>query len=257
MFYKNNTQASDYKIKNIYRLSVNETFLYGAEGTIIIGLFGYFFYRSFLITVAALPLVIFFIRYKKKQSIERSKYELRIQFKEALSAVNGSYRAGYSLENAFLEAEHDMKTFYGTGGRIVKELEVLRLGLGNNQPLTKLIEDMGRRTGVSDISEFASVMVIGKQTGGNLGEMMETFINVTQERVHAMQEIEATISAKKMEQKIMCCVPFFIIFYIDATSKGFFDVLYNNIAGRLIMTVCLVLYVFSIVMSNKITDIRI
>ena len=242
---------------NLKQRDLRYKITYFLEGTVLIAVFGYFFYRSFMITVLAMPLSIFYVRYKSNQAVIKNRYELRIQFKEALNSINGSYRAGYSLENAFVEAVRDMVAFYGRDSAIVKELEAIRTGLGNNQPLTTLIEDMGKRTVVRDINEFASVLVIGKQTGGNIGEMIETFISVTQEKVQAMQEIEAMISAKKMEQKIMCCVPFFIIFYIDMTSKGFFDMLYNNIAGRLIMTVCLGLYLVSIGMAQKITDIRI
>lgn len=240
-----------------YRMSLKEVLLFAAEGTMILGLFGYFFYRSVLITVLASPLVVFYILYKKNHAAEKYKAEIRMQFKEALTSINGSYRAGYSLENAFLEAINDMQSFYGKNAGIVKELIAVRLGLKNNIPLTNLIEDMGRRTGVSDIREFAAILVIGKQTGGNIGDMIESFIGVMQEKLQATQEIEAMISAKKMEQKIMCCVPFFIIFYIEITSKHFFDVLYNNVVGRLIMTGCLIMYVISIAMSKRISDIRI
>ncbi|MCR4748921.1 MAG: type II secretion system F family protein [Lachnospiraceae bacterium] len=234
-----------------------EDILYALQGMALVGVFGYFFYKSLIITLMALPLSLFFVRYKRQKQTVKKRNELRIQFKEALVSINGSYRAGYSLENAFIEAEKDMSTFYGKKGHIVKELKAIRLGLGNNVPLTRLIEDMGVRTGVSDIREFASILVIGKQTGGNIADMIETFINVAQDKVSAMQEIETMIGAKKMEQKIMSMVPFFIIFYIDATSKGFFDVLYNNLAGRMIMTVCLFLYIVSVFMAQKITDIRI
>lgn len=65
------------------------------------------------------------------------------------------------------------------------------------------------------------------------------------------------ISAKKMEQKIMNLVPFLIIFYIGTTSKGFFDVLYHNLVGVVVMTVCLVFYGAAWRFSKKIVEIEV
>ena len=53
----------------------------------------------------------------------------------------------------------------------------------------------------------------------------------------------------------MCMIPFFILFYMDVTSKGYFDVLYHNLVGIIIMTVCLGIYIFAFFMSEKITEI--
>ena len=65
------------------------------------------------------------------------------------------------------------------------------------------------------------------------------------------------ISSKKMEQKIMNMVPFLIIFYIGTTSKGFFDVLYHNVIGVIVMTVCLFFYGTAYLFSKRIVEIEV
>ena len=65
------------------------------------------------------------------------------------------------------------------------------------------------------------------------------------------------ISAKKMEQKIMNFVPFLIIFYIGTTSRGFFDVLYHNLIGIAVMTVCLGFYGVAYLLSKRIVEIEV
>lgn len=240
-----------------YKLPISKLFIYGLEGIVIISVLGYFFYRSMLITLLLMPLDILFIKKKSKDLQEQRRLELQIQFKETLVSVSGSVRAGYSLENAFLESEKDMLMFYGKKSAIADELSTVRLGLKNSVPLVSLIADIGKRSGIQDIKDFAAVLVIGKQTGGNLNEIIDSFVNLTEEKIQVLQEIETIISSKKFEQKIMNCVPFFIIFYIESANQGFFEILYNSIFGRILMTGCLLVYCTSIYISERITNIQI
>ena len=64
-------------------------------------------------------------------------------------------------------------------------------------------------------------------------------------------------AGKKMEQIIMKYMPFAIMLYMSITSPGFFDVLYHNAMGVLIMTGCLILYVVACFIADKILKIEI
>lgn len=240
-----------------YIMSTKELLIYGAEGLALLSLFGYFFYRSFLITIMGIPLIYIYIVWKSKELKESRKFNLRLQFKEALVSVAGSLQAGYSLENSFFEAYKEMASFYGTNSLIARELRIIEQGVNNGRPLVQMLMDFGKRSEVDDIAEFASVLVIGKRTGGNLLEIMYSFISVMEEKISVVEEIKTMVSAKRFEQKIMNCVPFFIIFYIELTSPGFFNSLYHNLIGQVIMTFCLVMYLLSIHMSGKIMQIEI
>lgn len=245
---------SDY---DIYRLSVKEILVSAIEGILIIGIFGYFFYRSLFITILALPLIYFYILYKSVIIKQKRKSELRYQFKEILVSVSGSIRAGYSLENAFLEAEKDIISFYGKEALIANELSVLRTGLKNNKTITTLITDMSKRCEIQEMKEFADVLVIGKQTGGNLTDIIDSYIKIAEDKFQIIQEIETIVSSRRYEQRIMDVIPFLIIFYIEITNRGFFDVLYTSVLGRVIMTFCLMVYLAAYAMAERITNIEI
>ena len=88
-------------------------------------------------------------------------------------------------------------------------------------------------------------------------EVMERCVCVIEEKLVTEREIQVLISAREMEQKIMNVVPFGILLYISVTSKGFFDVLYHNLAGVCIMTVCLAVYVGAVILSSKIVNIEV
>ena len=110
---------------------------------------------------------------------------------------------------------------------------------------------------VEDIQDFAGVLRVGKQTGGNLPVLFENSMLVIEEKISVKQEILTLISAKRLESRIMSVIPFVIIFYVDTTSKGYFDVLYTGVAGKILMTACLGVYIFAVWMSGRIMDIEI
>lgn len=105
--------------------------------------------------------------------------------------------------------------------------------------------------------QFADVFLIAKRSGGNMTDILAKTAAVIEQKIETDKEIQLMIGAKKMEQKIMNMVPFLIIFYIGTTSKGFFDVLYHNLIGVVIMTVCLGFYGVAYFMSKRIVEIEV
>ena len=83
------------------------------QGILIALAFGRLFYDSWIAVAALLPVVIPWYVYQKKRQIERNIRLIGIQFRDAISSVLTSLKAGYSPENAFLEAHHDMELCMG------------------------------------------------------------------------------------------------------------------------------------------------
>lgn len=240
-----------------YILNGRELIFYSAEGMLIIGIFAYFFYRSVLAFLLLSPTLPFFLKRKKKELAQKRRQELQIQFKDAVLSVSANQKAGYSVENAFKEAYHDMAMLYGEESSICRELYSIGKGLENNIVLEKLLYDFGCRSRLQDIMQFAEIFLIAKRNGGSMTEILSVTADTIEQKTAVDKEIEVLLSSRKTEQKIMNVVPFFIIFYINLTSKGFFDVLYHNPAGILIMTICLAVYLAAFIISRKIVEIEV
>lgn len=240
-----------------YTFSRREWALYLAEGIFIIGMISYFFYRSLWAAVFLSPILIIFLKMKKRELAGKRRMEINLQFKDAVLAVSANQRAGYSVENAFREAYKDMDVLYGRGSPICQELSYIIKGLDNNIILERLLYDFGCRSHVPDILQFADVFLIAKRGGGNMTEIIAGTADVIEQKIAVDKEIQVLLSSKKMEQKIMNAVPFLIIFYISLTSKGFFDVLYHNVIGIAVMTVCLAVYLAAFIISRKLVEIEV
>ena len=187
----------------------------------------------------------------------RRREELTGQFGEMTLGVITALKAGYSAENAFREAHAEMAFRFGEDSAICRELYRIGEGLRSRVPLEELLADLAQRSGVDEITEFADVFAICKRSGGNLVEVLERTVRLIRDRIEVETEIGILLSARRLEQRIMEAVPFLIILYIGAASRGFFDVLYGNLPGAVLMTGCLTAYLGAFVLSEKITAIHV
>lgn len=240
-----------------YCLSARELLLDLLMSALITGIFAYMFYQSW-IAFAAWPAVAFLVTKRdKREKIRLRRERLALQFKDAILAVNAGIQAGCSIENAFLEAEGEICSLYGRESEMARELAWIRKGLKNRIPLEQMLLNLGERSRVEEIQDFTEVFAVAKRLGGNLKEIIRRTVGLTQQRMEVEREIATMLAAKKYEQKVMNLIPFLLFGYLQLTSRGFFDILYHNGAGIIIMTFCLILYLCACLLSEKILDIRI
>lgn len=240
-----------------YTLTGKELLFCLGKGIFVTGVFAYVFYRSFL-GAAALPLVLWdLFRREKKAKIRQRKERLCLQFTDTVLAVSAGMQAGRAAENAFLEVEKEIRTLYGKDCEMAKELALLRKGLKNQFPLEELLRSLGERSHVEEIRDFTEVFAAAKRLGGNLREIIGRTAQMTQQRIEVEREIETLLSAKKYEQKVMVWIPFLLFGYMQISSPGFFDILYHNAAGILVMSVCLLLYLSACALGERFMDIRV
>ncbi|MBQ6968261.1 MAG: type II secretion system F family protein [Lachnospiraceae bacterium] len=236
-----------------YTFSPGELILYLVIGAALDAAVSWTFYRSIpVFFILLIPSEILFLRYIRQDLIEKRKYELSLEFREAIMAVLSSLNAGYSVENAFIEAGRVMEGLYGDS-LITEEFKVLTRRLRSNEALEKILLDLAWRSGIEDIADFAGVFSAAKRSGGDFTRIIRKAADSIGDKMDIMREIRTSISARKYETRIMELVPFVIIVYLSLSSSGFLSSLYHGITGTIVMTVCLALYVTGFLMAEKIT----
>ena len=125
-----------------------------AKSVLVVCVLAYFFYRSIWAVIPLTVVGVLFFRMETVRKVERVKEELNCQFKECILSVAASLKAGYAVENAFVESRNDMKLLYGEKSVIYKELEHIRRGLVINITLQELLTDLAHRSGSDDIMQF-------------------------------------------------------------------------------------------------------
>lgn len=206
-----------------------------------IGAFGYFYY----------------VKLKKKEYINKRQYEIRTQFCKMIESLSVAFIAGCSVDNAFMESYKDMERLYGASSYIVIELKELIHQMTMNRPVEKSLSNMADRTGIPEIKDFSVVFTQAKKSGGNFRDIISKTVYIISQKVETEKEIQVILNGKLFEQKVMSVIPFFIIAYLRYSSGSFMSVLYHNIMGVIVMTICLILYIFALLLSKKIADIEV
>lgn len=227
------------------------------QAAIVTILFGVFFYRSVAAGFFMIPVGLCFLMLSGRRKKTEKEQRLRNEFKETILSVAANLRAGYAVENAFRETLQEIGMLYGKETVIYQELYRIVQGLANRIEIETLMSQFAKRAKLTEIQEFSDIFAIAKKSGGNLTEIIYETAEIISEKIEVEKEIQVLTAAKRLEQNVMSVIPFAIILYVGATSAGYFDVLYTTVAGRMIMTVCMGIYVAAYMLAGKITEIQI
>jgi len=193
-----------------------------------------------------------------KDGLKKKRMEtLTIQFKDAILSVASSLNAGYSVENAFGVSLEEVERIYGKDSMIAEEIRLILYKTRMNRTFEEALLDFADRSGLEDVKSFADVFLAARKSGGELMKIIARTAEIIGEKIRIQEDIMTATAAKKMEQKIMSIIPILIVFYIEFTSPGFFDILYTTFMGRVIMSLCLVVYLFACWLSKLFLEIEV
>ena len=109
--------------------------------TMAVGFIGSFFLLFLFYRQAALCFLgavlgsVCYVRYRIKVQKEQEKWQLMVEFKEAMDSMVSALAAGYSMENAITEAYRDMKLLHSEDTRMMRELWDIQQKISLHQPL--------------------------------------------------------------------------------------------------------------------------
>ena len=197
-----------------------------------------------------------YLKLKRNELCERKRRKLSSEFRECAEMLSSYINAGYSVENAFLICSREADRLFGREAEISLGFKGIVDGIRMNKPVEALLEAFADASDLPDIMSLSEVFSIAKRTGGDLKEIIDRTVNVIREKSELMEEIRNMTAAKRYEQKIMTVLPFVVIIYIDITQPDFLSIMYNQHVGRLIMSICLLLFIISYFISRRIMNIE-
>lgn len=242
---------------DFFQLTASESRYLLGKTVFVIFLLDYFFYQSIWAFLPLAGVGFGYYRMEKRMLFQKKKETAREQFKELMLLTATGQKAGYSAENAFLSSYQDMKGLFGEDSSVCRMLRILKAGRENNSSFPELWKQIGNQLDVTEIIEFAQAYEISQRSSGNMASVMEKTADIIIHKIEAEKEIAVLLSARRLEQKIMNVMPFAIMLYISITSPGYFYDLYHSLAGVLVMSFCLFIYISAYALSVRIISIEI
>jgi tight adherence protein B len=189
---------------------------------------------------------LFLHRLKKKRLLAFTN-----QLSGALSLISNSLRAGYS----FLQA---METVAKEGSPPIAE-EFRRVLKENSLgvPVEKSLLEMTKRVPSEDLDLLVTAVLIQRQVGGNLAEVLDGIGHTIRERIRIQGEIRTLTAQGRMSGVIIGILPFLIGGILCAMRPDIFTLLFQKKAGWVMVAVALLMQTIGILLIKKIVSIKV
>jgi tight adherence protein B len=188
-----------------------------------------FFLRSPLISIplglfcAALPVLV--VAWKRKQRL--SKFEER--FPEALDLLGRAVRAGHAfttgLEMIAKECAEPL------AGEFRTTFEEQNFGL----PLRDALLNMSERVPLIDVRFFVTALLIQKETGGNLAEILDGLSRVIRDRFRIYREVQVKSAHGRLTAGILIALPILLGITLSILNPDYMKVLFEDPKGPYVL----------------------
>lgn len=226
----------------------------------LIGIMGfcsvYLLYKNVWISMAGMLVFILYAVMDKKGLEEKRRKKIQEMFLDFLMCLEPLLKNSGTFCIAFSEAVSDYKRFHGSDelscflDSAVKDFMI-------NISTSDVLSGMAEKMQLEDAYAFAKSMSICELTGGNAVEVTEKTTELLVGKIRILCDINASLSGKVFEQKIITIMPFMLLGLFAATAESYLEPLYNTSEGKIIMTIAGVLFLFQWLIGEKIARITV
>jgi tight adherence protein B len=165
---------------------------------------------------------LFYLLYKKKKRMQL----FQKQFPDVLDLLSRSLRAGHSFPSAIQMVAEEFPD--PTGTEFKKVSTEIYYGLSLNDALKNLT----KRVDCEDLGFFITSVVIQRETGGNLAEMMDSIAHIIRERFKLLGRVKALAAEGVLSAWILSLLPFGVAALIYLMNREYILFLFNDPLGQ-------------------------
>ncbi len=170
---------------------------------------------------------------------------------DALDLMSRSLRAGHSVSAAIeIVAEEGMEPLRSEFARVHQQQV---LGLPNRDALLQL----GRRVPSTDLQVVITAMLVQKETGGNLVEILERTAAVLRDRLRIQGDVRTHTAQGRLTGAILCLLPVVMYGLITLANPGYTRVLIEDPVGRKLTYTGIGMIAVGALLIRKIVKIRV
>ena len=195
--------------------------------------------------LAGIPF-LYVIRKKKKRMEKFQK-----QLPEGLELIARSLRAGHAFTSGMKLAADEFDD--PLGPEFTETLDQINFGVS----VSDALKNLAGRVDCPDLRYFVVAVILQRETGGNLAEIIESIGYIIRERFKLKGKIRILAAEGKLSAIILVAIPFFVIIALHFTSPEYINALFFEPAGRIMGAVALVMMVMGIFVMKKMINIKV
>lgn len=173
------------------------------------------------------------------------------QLSDCLITVSNSLRTGFSFAQAIDLVSKEMEP------PLSDEFAHVMRDISYGMQMNEALEDMEKRVGSSDFSLVVTAVLIQREIGGNLAQVLDNISYTIQDRIRMRREILTLTAQGRMSAWAMSLLPLFIVGAMLLINPNHFDAVLENPIGRIAIGVAVFMEIVGFVVIQKIVAIKV
>lgn len=232
-------------------ITVYRFITYSLIGGLVGGLLIFFFSGSLMaMLIVAVVLMIAPLMWVLNKRRRRFNSFLE-QLPDALELMVRSLQAGHSFSSALQMVATEMPE--PIAREFGKTYEEQNLGLN----IKSALENMVERVPILDLKLCVTAVLIQREIGGNLSEVLRNISHTIRERFRIQGEIRVKSAQARLSGYIVSALPFFLFFWINLVNPAYMKSLYDHPNGYYILGGGIVMQVVGWLIIRKIVNIEV
>jgi tight adherence protein B len=188
-----------------------------------------------------------FLLQKRKRRFRR----IAEQLPEAIDLMSSGLRAGQALASAVETVAKE------AGDPLASEFRRAAVEQSFGLPFRDAMLNLRSRTPVADLQFLVAAILVQKETGGNLAQILDKTSRMIRERIRVAGEMRIRTAQGRITGWALCLLPFVMFIGMNLLHPGYGRVLFENPLGRKMLTYSAVLMVIGMFVIRRIVHVRV
>ena len=173
------------------------------------------------------------------------------QLPDALEMLARSLRSGQSLGFGFSMVSSEMpQPMSREFGRVFEEQN---LGI----PLDESLEGLTNRIPNLDLKFFATAVILQRQTGGDLAEILDKIGELIRDRFRIWGQIQSLTGEGRLSGVILLALPFVLFITVYQLNPDYVKVLFTDPMGKKMLAIAVIMQILGALVIKKIVNIKV
>ena len=173
------------------------------------------------------------------------------QLPDSLDLISRALSAGHAFSEALHMVSVEMPDPIATEFR--KAYEEQNLGLS----VKLALENLTARMPILDLKMCVTAILIQRETGGNLAEILEKVAYTIRERFRILGDLKTLTTSSRMSAWLLCALPIFVALTVTVMNPDYMSVLWTDPRGHYLIAAALIMQITGMLIVRKILRIKI
>lgn len=202
---------------------------------------------SLLVGLLSGSLPLHYLLIKKRMRMDKF---LR-QLPEALDLIARGLRAGHAFATGLKLAAENFGDPLGT--EFEETLDEINFGVS----VPDALKNLSQRVDCPDLKFFVVSVILQRETGGNLAEIIESIARIVRERFKFNDKLRVLSAEARFSMKVLIGLPLFVLVSLRFTNPEYVNLLFEEEMGKMMLGIAAFMMVFGIFVMTRMVKIRV